>query len=119
MTELSMEANLPRGFRLILKRTLFQIIYCKRLSLFELCLLLLLLNAMASRFYVSNFLPALTGTKASQVQTVRFSLVLGPEARPAVRRFFAPHLIADHNTNLDSRTRDCLSRTSDARGGGC
>lgn len=83
MTELSMEANLPRGLNL--KRTLFQIIYCKRLSPFELCLLLLLLKAMASRFCVSNLLPVLMGTRASQV-----SLVLWPEARPAVRRFFAP-----------------------------
>lgn len=77
-----MEANLPRGLNL--KRTLFQIIYCQRLSPFEICLLLLLLKAMASRFCVSNFLPALTGTRASQVQTVLLPLFFG---RKPVRLF--------------------------------
>lgn len=91
ITELSMAANLPRGLNL--KRTLFQIIYCKRLSPFELCLLLLLLNSMASRFCVSNFLPALTGTRASQVQTVHLPLFFGRKpVRPFVdfSLFFAP-----------------------------
>ena len=91
MTELSMEANL--SYDLNLKRTLFQIIDCKGLSPFELCSLLL--NAMASRFYVSNFLPALTGTRASQVQAVLLPLFFGRRpVRPFVD-FSLPHLIAD------------------------